>query len=154
MPLEDLLPDHLPAFVRSPAYFFGVITLSSLVLLILSGIVLAVFGPQWWHDNAVGHFVNSLHFWCAEAFFFSLNQVQALTEAGFRPSRSNIGFRAQTITQLQRQLGVRAPRPRVRQHDGLLPDEWWPTELVRTLFIPRGSLYHWIRQGLVWAPAR
>jgi hypothetical protein len=72
MPLEDLLPDHLPAFVRSPAYFFGVITLSSLVLLILSGIVLAVFGPQWWHDNAVGHFVNSLHFWCAEAFFFSL----------------------------------------------------------------------------------
>jgi hypothetical protein len=58
---------------------------------------------------------------------------------------------AQTITQLQRQLGVRAPRPRVRQHDGLLPNEWWPTELVRTLFIPRGSLYHWIRQGLVRA---
>ncbi len=32
-----------------------------------------------------------------------------------------------------------------------LPDEWWPTELVRTLLIPRGSLYHWIRQGLVRA---
>ena len=77
--------------------------------------------------------------------------AQALTEAGFRPSRSNTGFRAQTITQLQRQLGVRASRPRVRQHDGLLPDEWWPTELVRTLGIPRGSLYHWIRQGLVRA---
>jgi len=72
MPLEDLLPDHLPAFVRSPAYFFGVITLSSLVLLFVSGIVLAAFGPQWWHDNPVGHFVNSVHFWCAEAFFFSL----------------------------------------------------------------------------------
>ncbi|GAC1386530.1 MAG: hypothetical protein NVSMB33_16110 [Ktedonobacteraceae bacterium] len=72
LPLEDLLPDHLPAFVRSPAYFFGVITLSSLVLLILSGIVLAAFGPQWWHDNSVGHFVNSLHYWCAEAFFFSM----------------------------------------------------------------------------------
>jgi quinol-cytochrome oxidoreductase complex cytochrome b subunit len=72
MPLEDLLPDHLPAFVRSPAYFFGVVTLSSLVLLIVSGIVLAAFGPQWWHDNPVGHFVNSVHFWCAEAFFFSL----------------------------------------------------------------------------------
>ncbi len=72
MPLEDLLPDHLPAFVRSPAYFFGVISLSSLVLLILTGILLAAFGPQWWHDNAFGHFVNSLHFWCAELFFFSL----------------------------------------------------------------------------------
>ncbi|HLX59397.1 MAG TPA: cytochrome b N-terminal domain-containing protein [Ktedonobacteraceae bacterium] len=72
MPLEDLLPDKLPAFVRSPAYFFGVISLSSLVLLILTGILLAAFGPQWWHDNAVGHFVNSLHFWCAELFFFSM----------------------------------------------------------------------------------
>ena len=72
MPLEDLLPDHLPAFVRSPAYFFGVISLSSLVILILTGILLAAFGPQWWHNNAVGHFVNSLHFWCAEAFFFSM----------------------------------------------------------------------------------
>ncbi len=72
VPLEDLLPDHMPAFVRSPAYFFGVISLSSLVLLILSGIILAAFGPQWWHDNAIGHFVNSLHFWCAELFFFSM----------------------------------------------------------------------------------
>src|SRR5581483_9559100 len=72
MPLEDLLPDKLPAFVRSPAYFFGVISLSSLVLLILTGMLLAAFGPQWWHDNAAGHFVNSLHFWCAEAFFFSM----------------------------------------------------------------------------------
>ncbi len=62
MPLEDLLPDRLPAFVCSPAYFFGVITLSSLVLLILSGIVLEAFGPQWWHASPVGHFVNSLHF--------------------------------------------------------------------------------------------
>ncbi|OLE24233.1 MAG: recombinase family protein, partial [Cyanobacteria bacterium 13_1_40CM_2_61_4] len=77
--------------------------------------------------------------------------AQALSDAGFRPPRSTTGFRAETITQLQRQLGVRAPRPRVRQHDGLLPDEWWPTELVRTLGIPRGSLYHWIRQGLVRA---
>jgi len=77
--------------------------------------------------------------------------AQALSDAGFRPSRSSTGFRAQAITQLQRQLGVRAPRPRVRQHDGLLPGEWWPTELVRTLSIPRGSLYHWIRQGVVRA---
>lgn len=72
IPLEDLLPDHLPAFVRSPAYFFGVFSLSSLVILILSGIMLAAFGPQWWHTNAVGHFVNSLHFWCSELFFFSM----------------------------------------------------------------------------------
>ncbi len=77
--------------------------------------------------------------------------AQALSDAGYCPPHPNARFRAQMVTQLQRRLGVRAPRPRVRQHDGLLPDEWWPTELVRTLLIPRASLYHWIRQGLVRA---
>ncbi|GAC1392778.1 MAG: hypothetical protein NVSMB38_17540 [Ktedonobacteraceae bacterium] len=72
LPLEDVLPDRMPAFMRSPAYFFGIISLTSLVILILSGIILAAFGPQWWHDNPIGHFVNSLHFWCSEAFFFSM----------------------------------------------------------------------------------
>jgi hypothetical protein len=86
-----------------------------------------------------------------EAGWTAIAIAQALSDAGFRPPRSTTGFRVETITQLQRQLGVRAPRPRVRQHDGLLPDEWWPTELFRTLRIPRGSLYHWIRQGPVRA---
>jgi len=86
-----------------------------------------------------------------EAGWTAIAIAQALNNAGFRPSRSTTGFRAETITQLQRQLGVRAPRPRVRQHDDLLPDEWWPTELARLLGIPRGSLSHWIRQGLVRA---
>ncbi len=91
MPLEDLLPDHLPAFVRSPAYFFGVVSLSSLVLLILSGILLAAFGPQWWHDNAVGHFVNSLHFWCAELFFFSMT-LHLWTRFSRRPGVMVVGL--------------------------------------------------------------
>ncbi|HMA33893.1 MAG TPA: cytochrome b N-terminal domain-containing protein [Chloroflexia bacterium] len=72
MPLEDLLPDRLPAFVRSPAYFFGVLTLSSLVMLIITGLLLSAFGPQWWHDSGVGRFVNGIHFWCAQTFFFAL----------------------------------------------------------------------------------
>src|SRR5579872_6249993 len=72
MPLEDLLPDTLPAFVRSPAYLFGVIALSSLALVIVTGIVLAAFGPQWYHGDAVGHFTNSLHFWGVQAFFFAV----------------------------------------------------------------------------------
>jgi DNA invertase Pin-like site-specific DNA recombinase len=77
--------------------------------------------------------------------------AQALSDAGFHPCRPNTSFRAQTITQLQRQLGVRAPRPRIRSRNHLLPDEWWPAELVHLLGIPRGSLSHWISQGEVRA---
>ncbi len=77
--------------------------------------------------------------------------AQALNDAGFRPSHPNTRFRAQTIRELQRRLGVRAARPRIRSRNHLLPDEWWPAELVHTLGIPRGSLYHWISQGVVRA---
>ena len=52
---------------------------------------------------------------------------------------------------MQQQLTVRAPRPRLRPRNELLSNEWWPAELVRLLEIPRASLYHWIRQGLVRA---
>jgi Recombinase/Recombinase zinc beta ribbon domain len=86
-----------------------------------------------------------------EAGWAAVAIAQALNDAGFRPPRSTTGFRAEMITQLQRQLGMKAPRPRVRHHDGFLPDEWWPTELARQLGIPRGTLSHWIGQGLVRA---
>ena len=86
-----------------------------------------------------------------EAGWTAVAIAQALNEAGFRPPRSTTGFRAEMIMQLQRQLGVKAPRPRVRHHEGFLPNEWWPTELARQLHIPRGTLLHWIRQGVVRA---
>jgi DNA invertase Pin-like site-specific DNA recombinase len=75
---------------------------------------------------------------------------QALNDAGYCPAHTT-RFQPQTIREVQRQLGVRAPRPRVRQRAELGPDEWWPAELVRALHIPRASLYHWIRHGLVRA---
>jgi len=77
--------------------------------------------------------------------------AQALSDEGYYSARGAARFGTQTIRQIQRQAGVRAPRPHNRSRQELLPDEWWPAELVRILGIPRGSLHHWIRQGLVRA---
>ncbi len=49
---------------------FGVLTLAALVVIIASGSVLALEGPEWWHHSSVGHFVNSMHLWSVELFFF------------------------------------------------------------------------------------
>jgi ubiquinol-cytochrome c reductase cytochrome b subunit len=70
--MEDLLPTSMPEFVNSVVYLFGVTALSSLGLLALTGTILAVFGPTWYHHSAVGHFINSLHFWGVQLFFFAL----------------------------------------------------------------------------------
>jgi hypothetical protein len=70
LPPEQLLPDHQPAYVCSWVYVFGVLTIGGLVMVVLSGTVLALQGPQWYHGSSVGHFVNSVHLWGVELFFF------------------------------------------------------------------------------------
>lgn len=67
---EDLLPEELPEYTRSYVYMFGALTLGAFVCLVASGLLLALFGPGWWHISPVGHFVNSIHFWSVQAFFF------------------------------------------------------------------------------------
>jgi Cytochrome b(N-terminal)/b6/petB len=68
LPPGKLLPDRQPTYVNSWIYVFGVASLTTLGLVILSGIAIAVGGPDWWHTNPVGHFFNSLHLWSVEAF--------------------------------------------------------------------------------------
>ena len=69
LPWENLLPDRQPFYVGSWVYVFGVVTIAALIWVVLSGVVLAAFGPQWWHLSSVGRFVNSLHFWSVQVFF-------------------------------------------------------------------------------------
>jgi len=72
LPPDKALPDTQPSYVSSWIYVFGVVTLSALVIVILTGFVLAIRGPQWWHQSSIGHYVNSLHLWSVEIFFFAM----------------------------------------------------------------------------------
>lgn len=69
LPPDKLLPDRQPEYVASWIYVFGVATLAALIFIVVSGVVLTLEGPQWYHVSAVGHFVNSVHLWSVELFF-------------------------------------------------------------------------------------
>jgi quinol-cytochrome oxidoreductase complex cytochrome b subunit len=69
MTLDDILPTKLPVYVNSVAYLFGVLLLSTLVMLVLTGLVLSIFGPAWYHLKPAGRFFHSLHFWSVQLFF-------------------------------------------------------------------------------------
>src|SRR5499427_5802151 len=68
LPPQKLLPDRQPAYVASWVYVFGVASLVTLGLAIVSGFAIAIGGTDWWHTNPVGHFFNSTHLWSVELF--------------------------------------------------------------------------------------
>ncbi|WP_076263317.1 cytochrome b N-terminal domain-containing protein [Intrasporangium flavum] len=70
VPPGEALPDRQPAYVSSWIYVFGVLTLASLAVVVVTGCILALGGVDWWHTSSTGHFVNSLHLWSVELFFF------------------------------------------------------------------------------------
>jgi ubiquinol-cytochrome c reductase cytochrome b subunit len=70
LPPDRLLPDTQPVYVASWVYVFGVLTLAAFAVVLLSGLVIAIAGPAWWHTSSAGRFVNSTHLWSTELFFF------------------------------------------------------------------------------------
>ncbi|MDT7537481.1 MAG: hypothetical protein QOI82_1066 [Actinomycetota bacterium] len=68
LPPERLLPDRQPVYVASWIYIFGVLTIAAFLVVLASGGLLALEGPQWWHGSSFGHYVNSLHLWSVELF--------------------------------------------------------------------------------------
>ncbi|MGD0082130.1 MAG: cytochrome b N-terminal domain-containing protein [Acidimicrobiales bacterium] len=70
LPPEKLLPDRQPAYVASWIYIFGALTLAAFGIVLLSGAVIAIKGPSWYHVSGLGLYMNSLHLWGTELFFF------------------------------------------------------------------------------------
>ena len=68
-PPQQLLPDAEPIYVKNWLYTMGVTTLASMIMLFITGILLAIFGPEWWTTTKLGAFVDGLHYWSVELFF-------------------------------------------------------------------------------------
>jgi quinol-cytochrome oxidoreductase complex cytochrome b subunit len=87
--LEDALPTQMPIYVNSGVYLFGVTALSALAMLILTGVVMAAFGPGWYHRGGIGHFVNSMHFWSVQLLFGAivLHMITKFFMAAWRDGR-------------------------------------------------------------------
>jgi quinol-cytochrome oxidoreductase complex cytochrome b subunit len=94
LPLEDALPTRMPVYVNSLSYLFGASALSALAVLVLTGVVLSLFGPEWYHVSRVGHFANSLHFWAVQVFFGTLlmHMITKYLMAAWRDGRWKTWF--------------------------------------------------------------
>jgi ubiquinol-cytochrome c reductase cytochrome b subunit len=90
LPMEHLLPDRLPIYVSSFVYMFGILTMASFILVILSGMTMAFEGPLWYQFSAAGAVMRSIHFWGVQVFFFFLflHFFSVFFMAGWREGRA------------------------------------------------------------------
>jgi ubiquinol-cytochrome c reductase cytochrome b subunit len=68
--MDTWLPTELPEYAFGLLYTLGSLTASSFVILVVSGVLMAANGPQWWAVSPVGFFMRGVHFWSVQAFFF------------------------------------------------------------------------------------
>jgi len=77
--------------------------------------------------------------------------AHSLNQAGFRPPKRTDSFRAQSVAELLRALGLTQPASPSAPTTILEANEWWLSDLATTLQMPPVTLYRWLRQGLLQA---
>jgi len=78
--------------------------------------------------------------------------AEQLHAEGYRPARHEARLGLDQVTELQRRLGMRACQPRIRDRQGIGPEEWWSSDLADRLGLSRSTLHRWIQLG--WVQAR
>jgi ubiquinol-cytochrome c reductase cytochrome b subunit len=71
-PYERLMPSDEPIYVSRAFYMFGSLAMMAFVSLVITGVILAIPGPLWWHNSGFGLFMNSMHYWSVQLFFFCI----------------------------------------------------------------------------------
>ena len=88
--LADRVYMHrLPSYGNKIFYGLGFLALTCLVLLALTGVVLAFMGQSWWIDNSWGIYLRSVHLWSVQAFIavLLLHILVGVTTSGYRAPR-------------------------------------------------------------------
>jgi ubiquinol-cytochrome c reductase cytochrome b subunit len=87
--LKNLMIQEVPSYGNKIFYSLGFLSLTSFVIVSLSGLVMVFFGPNWWLTTRAGLIFRSIHLWAAQAFIFFviLHGIVVFLTSGFKGRR-------------------------------------------------------------------
>lgn len=91
--LVDKIYIHkMPSYGNRIFYSLGFMALTSLMILIVTGITMAFLGQNWWTVDAWGIYFRSIHLWAAQAFIaiLILHIIVGFSTSAFRAPRRMI----------------------------------------------------------------
>lgn len=81
--------EDIPLYANKIYYSLGFLSMIGFFLLIITGIIMVFFGPDWWFTNSTGVFIRSVHLWSAQAFivFIILHMTIVFLTSGYKAPR-------------------------------------------------------------------
>ncbi|HET7320217.1 MAG TPA: cytochrome b N-terminal domain-containing protein [Candidatus Saccharimonadales bacterium] len=87
--LRQTMIQDVPAYANKFFYSLGFLSMICFVVLLVTGVVMAVYGPDWWLISGMGKYFRSVHLWATQAFvlFIILHLMVVFFSSGFKKPR-------------------------------------------------------------------
>lgn len=87
--ISSLLIQNVPSYANKFFYSLGFLSMTSFFILLLTGVVMVIFGPDWWLTSSIGAYLRSVHLWATQAFIFFifLHLLIVFLTSGYRGAR-------------------------------------------------------------------
>jgi len=86
---NQLMIEKVPSYGNKFLYSLGFLTMIAFVMLLVSGVLMTLFGPNWWLTTRMGGYTRSVHLWSTQAMvlFVILHLLIVFFTSGFRKPR-------------------------------------------------------------------
>ena len=90
--VDKIYIHRMPSYGNKIFYSLGFMALTSLLILIATGVTMAFLGQNWWLTDAWGIYFRSVHLWAAQAFIaiLILHIIVGFSTSAFRAPRRMI----------------------------------------------------------------
>ena len=108
--LSSLMLQKIPSYANKIYFSLGFLSMTSFLILVISGVILALFGPNWWLLSPIGVYMRSIHLWATQAFvlFICLHALIVFLTAGYKSPRRTtwvIGVLMAVLVLFEAELG-------------------------------------------------
>jgi hypothetical protein len=88
--ISKTMISNVPTYANKFFYSLGFLSMISFVLLLVTGLVMSLYGPNWWLTTDTGKFFRSVHLWSTQAFvlFIILHLIVVFCTSGFKKPRT------------------------------------------------------------------
>ena len=85
----SMMIKDVPAYANKFFYSLGFLSMTCFLVLVITGTIMAVFGPDWWLTDPTGRYLRSIHLWATQAFvlFVILHGIIVFSTSGFKKPR-------------------------------------------------------------------